>query len=350
MSKTLLSDALANIAPACLPADPTAQIPAINGVLEVFYSEGKWARTTSKWKGLSTGVSFQINQDINGQYFFTLPRSVLCLLAGAYGQTGNQTPNYRVRFGTSQVQGMWHQFGNGNAGVGDEILGRTIIDLGDGFTCFQDILEPSYLRVITETSETNPTNVLFRGVDQNGNEIYSGTGTGTTIGVKLNIGASATTQTTQVFGSIPSIVQKPVTNGPLNLYAVSVATGISTLISIFDPGDTSPGFRRYGLGGLAWGPTQANQPIRYTTVHAIVKRRFVRVVALSDEVIPGFIGALEAGLQGRRYDLESDPKTADQYWAEAIHRLNSELTEYNGAATPQVIFQRDTGLGRIPCI
>lgn len=341
--KLLLGDALSRIDPDALPAIQGLQIPWINATLEEFFAEGKWARTTTKWKGLSTGVSFQINQDCHGQPFFTLPRGLLSLVAGAYGQQRNQPRgDYRVRFSSSPINGLWHQFGNGNAGVGDEAMGRGIQDLGDGFTCFQDILEPSYLRVITETAETNPTNVLFRGVDQNGNEIFSGSGSGTSIGVSLNVGASTTTQTTQIFGASPSIVQKPVTFGPLNLYAVSVATGVATLISIFAPADTSPGFRRYALGGLY--QQRGSQQIPYTTVHAIAKRRFVPVVALSDEVIPGMVTAIEKGLFGRRYDLQGDIEKANSYWENAIHLLNSELSEYNGAAVPKIIFERGTNL------
>ncbi|MGB7195326.1 MAG: hypothetical protein WBD81_17870 [Collimonas pratensis] len=350
--KILLSDALAQLDPSVLPAVQNLQVPWINRCLETFFGEGKWARTTIKWKGLSTSAMFAIQRDNCGNAFFTLPRGMLSLLAGAYGQTGQQPrPNYRVQFSTAEIQGQWHRYGNSGGAVSDEYWGRGILDMGDGFTCFADILEPSYLQVITETTETNATNVLFRGRDPNGNEIFSGSGPGTTIGVTLNIGASTTTQTTQQFGSAPYTIQKPVTNGPIYLYAVSAATGISTLISQFDPGDTAPGFRRYQLGGTGRGfQPYNNTPIPYATVHAIVKRRFVPVVANSDEIIPSSIVALESGLQGRRYDLQGDSKTADEYWAEAIHRLNSELTEYNGAATPQVIFQRDTGLARIPSI
>lgn len=352
MAKLLLQDALNRLDPNVLPAVESLQLPWLAAVCETFFQEGKWARTTMKWKGLSTSASFSIQRDICGQTFFTLPRNMLCLLAGAYGQSNIQpSPNYRVQFSTSPVQGLWHQFGNSGRGISDEYWGRGILDLSDGWTTFADILTPSYLRVITETTETNSTNVLFRGLDQNGNQIYSGSGAGTTIGCVLNIGASTQTQTTQVFGSAPYTVQKPVTNGPINLYSVDIVTGIATLIAVYAPGETSPGYRRYALGGTGYGnQPYTTQPCPYVTVQAIVKRRFVEALAPSDEVIPGNIPAITSGFQGWRYDIQGDTKTADPYWEEAIHRLNSELTEYNGAATPQIIFQRDTGLARMPWI
>lgn len=298
---------------------------------------------TQKWKGTSTGISFQVCYDRCGGAYITLPRGVLSLLAAGYGSQNNQPqPNYRVRFSSAPINGFWHEFANGFGGNGDETWGRQLADAGDGWTCFQDILEPSYLRIISETSETAGANILFQGEDQNGNDIYSVGGVGNILGVNLNFGASSQTQTTQIFGAIPSLVQKPITNGPLNLYAVSVATGIATLISIFAPGDTAPGFRRYTLGSVR--QQRVSPTVPYTTVHAIVKRRFVPVAAQSDEVIPGNISAIELGMMGRKYDLQSDEKTADGYWARAIELLNSELNEYNGAAVPQIIWQPGTNL------
>lgn len=352
MAKLLLSDALLKLDPAVLPAVGSEQILYLNGVISTFYAEGQWARTTTKWKGLSTNASFAIQFDVNNQAFFTLPRNFLCLMAGSYGQSNIQPgPNYRVQFSKAPIQGMWHQAGNSGRGVSDELWQRGILDLGDEWTTFADITAPSYLKVITETTETNATNVLFRGLDQNGNQIYSGAGSGTTIGCVLNIGASTTTQTSQIFGSAPYTVSKPATNGPINLYAVNVATGVSTLIAIYAPGETSPSYRRYALGGTG-NPGQPSfnsaNTCPYTTVLAIVKRRFVEVLQPSDEIIPGLLPALTKGMMGWQYDLQRDPGTADKYWEDAIELLNSELTQYNGAAVPQIIWQRGFGLARIP--
>lgn len=352
--KLLVQDALATLDVQVLPAVESEQLLAINFVIETFFGEGQWARTTTKWKGLSTNASFAIQFDASNQAFFTLPRHFLCMMAGAYGQSNIMPgPNYRIMFSKAPIQGMWHQYGNSGYGVRDDIWQRGIIDLGDNWTTFADVTEPSYLQVITETTETNPTTMLFRGMDQNGNEIYNGTGSGTAIGCPLNIGASTMTQTSQIFGASPTTVQKPVTNGPINLYAVSVATGATKIIGIYAPGETAPGYRRYALGGTArpgQAPFNSKNTCPYTSVQAVVKRRFVRVVQMSDEIIPSSIPALTQGILGWQYDIQRDPDTADKYWAEAINLLNSELTQFNGAAAPQVVWQRGFGLGRIGAI
>lgn len=341
--KLLLGDLLTQLAPEVLPADPSQQIPWVNAVCQHFYLVGKWAGTTVRWKGATTGVSFAIYQDANGFYYFTLPRNLHSLLGAAFSvsQPVGSAQNYRVRFSSVPIQGPWHQFGNGGAGNIDGSWGSGVLDLGDGFTCFQDLPDNSYLQVMTETAEASGATMTFRGLDQNGNQIYSGSGAGTINGVTLNISTGLVTQTTQIFSAIPQLVKKPLTYGPVTLLAVSVATGKVTPIAIYDPSDTSPGFRRYRLGRSAQGG------IPYCTVHAMTKRRFVPVLVNTDEVIPGNVPAIELGMHGRRYDLENDTKTADEYWGEAIALLNSELNEYNGAAMPQIIFGRDTNLARI---
>lgn len=347
--KLLLGDALNQIDPAVLPAGSQAtQIAWLNQVLAHFFLTGKWAGTTVRWKGQNTGASFAIYYDQNNQAIVTLPRGMLALLAAAYGQTV-APPSHQLRFSNSMIRGGWFEFTNGaNYGVGDQSWGNGLQDIGDGWTTFQDVTEPSYLRVVTSEAEAGGATVLFRGTDANGNVIYSGSGAGTINGVTLDISTGLTTQTTQVFGAAPTLIQKPVTYGPIQLFSVGVASGKVTQIGSYDPGETSPGYRRYKLGGAFIN--QGQTVIPYTTLHAMVKRRNVPMVSLADEVIPGNIPAIELGLQGRRYDLQSDTKTADEYWGEAIALLNAELSEYNGAAVPRLNFQKGTNLAGIPYV
>lgn len=345
MSKTLVSDVLAGLDAAVTPADSTQTIPWLNRVLEKMIAGGQWGNTTVKWKGVETAASFNVQQDANGFRFFTLPRTLLSVLGGGHGVTGG-TDNFLCRFDCHPIRGPWFEFGTGRRGIGDYAAGSGIQDAGDGWTTFADILTPSYLRVVTATAELAGTTMLFQGLDQNQNEIFTGTGINMYRGVKLNISTGLTTQTTQQFSAAPTVVQKPVTYGPVNLYAVSVATGVATLIAIYDPGETAPGYRRYRLAGAWRGPFPVGST-NSTTVHVMAKRRFVPVVTGSDEVIPGNITALEYGFQARRYDLQNDPKTAASYWQQTFALLNADLGEHNGGAAPTLIFQRDSGLANI---
>lgn len=346
MAKLLLVDALnstTGLPPESLPnGNQALQISWINAVLARFFGTAKFANTTTRWKASTAGASFNIQYDANYQGFITLPRGILALLASAYGNTGNdQPPNYNARFSNMQINGPWHEFGNGGYGVGEQVWGNGMQDAGDGWTTFADLTEACYLRVVTTRAETTGAKMLFRGLDQNGSQIYTGAGASTIDGIQLDISTGLTTQTTQQFSASPTLVQKPVTFGPVSLYSVGVASGTVTLIAIYDPGDTSPGFRRYKLGGPLASP---DRPLPFTTLHAIVKRRFVPAVALADELIPGSLTALEQGLIALRSDREKDLKTGQQYWADAFSILNAELSEFNGSATPRLIFERGSNL------
>lgn len=337
MSRLLLADALSQIAPETLPADSTKQLPWINAVTSRFFTVGKWAGTTVRWRGADTSVNFAIYNDAVGGRYFTLPRNLLCVLGGAHG---NASGSLRARFSTDRIRGPWFEFVGDGWGVGDATAGSGLQDAGDGFTCFRDLPDTSYLRVKTDQNETDGIKMLFRGLDENGQPIYSGTLAATIDGVELDIGGALTTTTTQKFSAIPTLIRKPITFGIVRLYAVSAATAVETLIGLFDPGDTAPSFRRYRISG------QSDS----TTVHAMCKRRHVPAVADADEIIPANLGAIELGLQGRRFDLANDPKAAAGYWTDAFALLNAELGESHGGATPRVQFERGTGLACIPRI
>lgn len=333
--KLLLSDALANLAPEVLPADVNYQIPWINAVCARAFSVGKWVGTEIRWRGSDTLVNFAVFNDPWGGRFFTLPRNIACILGGSHGDPGN---SLQARFLPDRIRGTWFEFQTGGWGVGDAMAGTGLQDAGDGFTCFRDITEASYLRVKTEVAEAANTKVRFRGIDQNSEVIYTGTGAARYEGVDLDISTGLTTTTTQQFSAIPTTIKKPSTYGVIRLYAVSVATATETLIGIYDPGDKAPSFRRYRISG-----TQ-----EHSVVQAMCKRRHVPALVDADEVIPSNIGFIELGLQGRRYDLANDPATAAKYWMDGFALLNAELAEDSGGATPIVQFEVGRQIGRIP--
>jgi len=333
--KLLLAEALANLAPEVLPADDTKSIPWLNAVCARFFTVGKWVGTEIRWRGADTLVNFAVFNDPWGGRFFTLPRNIANILGASHGDPGN---SLQARFSVDRIRGTWFEFQTGGWGVGDAMAGSGLQDAGDGYTCFRDITEPSYLRVKTEVAELTGAKIRFRGLDQNGEAIYTGTGTNRYEGVDLDISTGLITTTTQQFSAIPTTIQKPATYGVVRLYSVSVATATETLIGIYDPGDKAPSFRRYRIA--------STQPA--TIVQAMCKRRFIPALVDADEVIPGNLGAIELGFHGRRYDLQNDPPTAAKYWADAFALLNAELGEDSGGATPIVQFERGRSLGRIP--
>lgn len=195
-------------------------------------------------------------------------------------------------------------------------------------------------------SSEDPTGIYSAtlGAALTGVPTVSVDGTDPIEGVELDISTNLTTTTTQQFsGPRPTMIVKPITRGPIDLYAVDVSTGDETLIGTYDPGETVPNYRRYRLGAVSAGAT-------LTTIHCMTKRRFVEAVADSDELIPGSLRALELGLIARRFDLTHDVKEATEYWRRAFALLNSQLAEEQGNAQTRVQIQSDgTGfnVGRV---
>lgn len=335
MSRLLLREALEQIAPQALPAAENQQVNSINRVVETFFSVGKWEGTTLRWNGTTATASFAIFQDANRNWVITLPRHVQTILMGATGVgEGPCMSNVPVR-------GPWWAFNAGGPPAGDRIRTGGLIDAGDGYTTFRDFTDVSYLRVKTDGAEADPTEILFRGLDENGKEIYTGSGNNTYQGVKLDIGDATTTTTTQKFSAAPTIIQKPTTRRPIQLFAVKVSDSTETLIGEYAAGETNPSYRRYMVAGCSTD---------FRSVQAFVKRRFVPAEVDADEIIPGNVSAIELGLQGRRYDLENDPAAALTYWNRAFSLLNASLGEYRGGVSPRIQFEASTFIGRIPRI
>lgn len=338
MSKLCLADALLSLAPETLPADTAYQVPWINAVLETFHSSGKWKDTVLRWKGLTTSAAFVIYQDANDNYCITLPRHIQSILAGATGY-GTEDPPCASN---TPVRGPWWAFNSAGPGAGDRVGTTGLTDAGDGWTTFRDFTVDSYLRIKTEVVEATGSTLLFRGLDEDGLEIYTGAGAASYQGVNLDISTALTTTTTQQFSAAPTLIRKPVTRGPIRLYSVAVSDATETFIGEYAAGEKNPGYRRYQVAGCEDGTM--------TTVHAMVKRRHTPVVADADEIIPSNLSALELGLQGRRYDLNNDTKTALDFWTRAFSLLNSELGEYRGGAAMRMQMERGSGLASIPRI
>lgn len=333
--RLLLADALSCLPPEVLAPTEARQIADLNAVCERLILGGKWDGTILRWRGSDVDTSFAVQTDANDQPYITLPRQLANVSATAYG-----TGSTALGFCTSNhpVRNQWFDFSANGFPAGDRITSSALHDAGGGYTVFRDFVGPAYLRVVTESVEEVGASMLFRGLDENSHPIYTGTGADTYEGVELDISTALTTTTTQKFIAPPTLIRKPVTRGPVRLYAVDVTTAVATLIGMYDPGEKSPSFRRYRLGTCA----------TITTFHALSKRRHVPALADADEIIPGLLPALESGLMARRFQLANEMATAVQYWTDAFGLLNAELGDVQGSAFPRIQFQPGEGYGAIP--
>jgi hypothetical protein len=265
----------------------------INRILERFHAEGKW-------EGLVVQAVIEAYDDVYGNRFITLPRHLeTCLRGGKIG--------YRTR----AVQSEWYQYlpqGRGIRRTGQEYFGP-IQDLGAGFTTFRDIESPLPLTIYSSEDECVGSYIWIRGLDANGNKIFSVVEGATVEGIRLDLTVGTQT-TSQTFSQIYAVEKTP-TDG-----TVSVVVGTTT-IAKYEPGERTISYRRY-LVDRNWD-----------SVQGIFKRRYCWAVSDNDPIYPDSLEVIKLGLMAINAEEKGDLERGQYYMDRAILLLNAELKEYN---------------------
>lgn len=191
----------------------------------------------------------------------------------------------------------------------------SLYDMGDGFVTQRDITGTCTLRLKLEDPADAGKTVRFYGKDEDGKEIYTSAGIkGSTLTT-----VSPSADTTQLFTSLSGI-QFPFFQGYVTLWQVIL--GVETQIGVYAPGETRPCYRRYKTGII-----DDNVPIRL-----FCRQRFLPVVAPTDWVIPGNLGALKFGLLAIIHEDAGRLEEGRASWLEGERLLNEELSAIRGSA------------------
>lgn len=208
-----------------------------------------------------------------------------------------------------------------------------------------------YLRVYsTSAADYGTTRILLQGTDSTNTPIYTVDNSNEVQGQFLTL-QSPFVQTPQVFNLITG-VQKDITTGYVQIFAVDATTGDQTLISVMEPGEMVAGYRRYYFNNLPCNCClQPGFPIENLSVTAIVKLEPIPVAVDTDYFLLHNLEALIEEACGVRYS-EMDNPTAKQMAQEkhkqAVRLLNGELTHYYGKDKPAVNFA-PFGSARLEC-
>lgn len=192
----------------------------------------------------------------------------------------------------------------------------------------------------TSPLDYSTTRVLLQGTDSTDTPIYTIDNNNQVSGQFLTL-QTPFVQTPQVFNSITG-VQKDITIGYVQIFAVDPTTGAQTLLSVMEPGETVAGYRRYYLNNLPCNcchtPGVGDQNLMVT---AIVKLEAIPVAVDTDYLLFHNMEAVIEEACSVRYS-EMDNPTAKQMAQEkhlqAVRLLNGELTHYYGKDKPAVLF------------
>jgi hypothetical protein len=193
--------------------------------------------------------------------------------------------------------------------------------------------------------------VLLQGLDNNGNTVYSQDTTFQVTGQYVVLDSPFVTAPMQ-FSSITGI-QKDPTSGPIQIFAVDVTTGVSTLLLTMQPSETVASYRRYYFNGLPRDCCAGTAPApAAAAVTAIVKLDLIPVAVDQDYTLLTNLEALIAESESARYSSMDTP-AAKSMSAErhkyAVGLLNGELVHINGKDRPAVNF-RPFGSASFNCV
>lgn len=170
---------------------------------------------------------------------------------------------------------------------------------------FRDLLTPATLTVVSDQTETGTTYITIKGLDENGDKIFSAAGVE---GVKVTLSATPAT-TSRQFSEIYGIVKDT------SVGNVTLTNGTDTL-AVYEAGERVPAYRRYIVGSSE-------------VFKGIFLRKHVWATTDNDPIFPDSMPALEKGLQSLNCSDKQNFTGASSLLAEAVAILNSDLEQYN---------------------
>jgi len=263
---------------------------------------------SGKWNGTILPVRFYSPSGM-----ITLPRRFSSALAAKWNkEAGSNYPSsgpIKIRNGwftyLTPISDLWTASYWPRYGYNETYFD----DLGDGYATFANPTFPTFtLKIEIEDANDALNEVVIKGKDQNNNDV--------TLTVML---INPSIVVSEVFSRI-DFFQKPITNGGINLYAVSGTD--EEKIGGYEATETTASYHRYSVPN--------NPSIDYLDV--LCKVRFVPCVYDTDEVIVTNLGALKNMLMSLKWEDEGDMDRSEMYFMKALQLLNGESREVRGGS------------------
>lgn len=297
------------------PADAaTSQfVPYLNQCSERIINSGAW-------KNMFGQVDFQ-----TADGYITLPRRWESII----GVT-------RVNYPTGVYPRMI-EFMTSGPGYFDDTTEdiKDIIDQGDA--CTQIVqTDPGFPQFTIADATDAGAVVRVYGYDTNGDEVFDSSG---------NAGLELTLVNPTVTGGVEMTVTQVVKEATAGYVTFNVVvSGTPVELSVYEPSETNPIYRRYKTGTLT------SRGDGKPWFRCLCKRRFVPVVAETDLVWPDNLGALKHALIAVRLEDQGayEEAAADQRWAKCYEILNQGLKQNRGAIRPTMPFWFPQSAGSTP--
>ena len=200
---------------------------------------------------------------------------------------------------------------------------------------YYDIAGTKNIEVTCTDSRDAGVQVKFRGM---GGFVSSGSIQKLPIEETLTVGTIAGTNVSTLVFTSCSYVRKPITYGPLFVWAIDAISAARFLVAIYHKDETAPQYTRYQIPGLV-GKTG--------TVELLGKKRFIPAIYPDDELAIGDLDAIKNMLVAMWEFRQQDYKAHDENVSRALAEAESSDRQDVGAMRPGVGIRY---LGSIPTI
>ena len=273
------------------------------------------------------------------------------------------------------IRNGWFEFVDNGPGRATPNGGNyfNLLDRGRGYALFSDPTETCILRLVPRSASDVGKVINIRGVDANGDIVY--TASGNTLGEDVTLALPFVDTVTEWGAQTFRDVQKAVTKGYVDVYWYPVGDDSSpTKCGQWEPAETLPDYRRYYLpyivnmsscdqstGACGESATPCSSP--NVTVTALVKLAFVPLSGDNNEFLPlSNVPALKQAMravqleergdvEGARYAMQGTwDAAALRFVGGAIPLLEEELAEHLGDGvvhTPRFQSKYSWGFGGV---
>lgn len=309
-------------------------LPVLCGLINEATTSLLEVASESGWWGTWQKIIFQVDP---GVPYLTLPRGVSRLINFGICNTAYPIQNQFYN---------WQEFSAGSIGP-SSCSGRCDLreSIDDGsYPTMRDLdsdSDPMILRLYPTDQRDVGKRVLIQGVDANGTTLRSLDNGIDVQGIYVTLQTPfVDTDFTMGGNSLSKLtgIQKDITVSDVRLFQVNTATAEQTALSVFEPSEQVPWYRRYRLAGL---PGNCCPGATTVQVSAIAKLDFIPVSVDQDYLLISNLPALKAACESIRYSEMDSPQAqqmAASKWKQAIRRLNNELASHVGRNTITVNF------------
>ncbi len=290
------------------------------------------------WWGTWAEVAWNVYQS---SPYITLPRALaraeLIDICNRPVLINNQYVEY-LRFGNGRLPRNCGR--RGNIGVYSRNNAVTFVDMPAG----------SYIKIYPTVNTDAGSRVLLQGTNTVDAVIYSDDGTNRVSGEFVTLASPFVTSSNQ-FNTLTGI-QKDITDGDIQIFAVNPNDGTETLLLTMEPGEQTASYRRYYLNALPFNCCSGETTVR---VSAIAKLESFPVRVDTDYTILTGDAAIEAvieeaqAIRYSRIDEVAAKQMAAEKHIQAVRILNGQLTHYLGKDEPAIDWA-PFGSARLECV